>query len=288
MRLKMGDYNTLEVLKETDIAYTLSNGDEEIFLHKKQATRKLEDGEQVEVFLYFDNQKRITATMNKPILDQDTPAFAEVVGQNFRLGVFLDVGLIKDLLLSRDDMPFIRKEWPKEGDKLFVRMRVSKNQLTAKIIPRYEIASYLKPDTNLEVGEKYEAYNVYKTEEGNVFFTEQGHYIYVYFKHMRRNYRLGEKAEIKITIDKENYKYNGTLIEQKELMIDKDSQYLINYMKSNRGEMPYGDKSSADKITEVFNMSKKSFKRALGTLYKEKLVVLEPERTTLVKDIDKK
>ena len=286
MNLLMGDYNTLEVLRETDLAFVLSNGEREVFLHKKQAARKLEAGEKVEVFLYYDNSRRITATMNRPTVDLDNPNFAEVVGVNQHLGVFLNVGLIKDLLLSRDDLPHNKKEWPKLGDKIFVRMSVSKNQLTAKIIPRYDIAKFLNPTEEYEVGKTYPVYNIYKTEEGNVFTSEQGHYIFVYFKHMRKILRIGELVDVKITVDKGDFKYNGTLTMQKELMMPEDASYIKRYLEQNGGSMPYGDKSTADEIQARFRMSKNAFKRALGTLYKQKVVVLEPNETTLVKDIE--
>lgn len=158
--------------------------------------------------------------------------------------------------------------------------------MTAKVLNRYDIHNFLQPKEELEVGKTYEAYNVHKTEEGNVFFTEEGHYIYVYFKHMRKIYRIGEKAEVKITIDKSNYQYNGTLIEQKELMFDGDKEIILNYLKQNSGVMNYTDKSSAEDVVATFKMSKKAFKRALGALYKDKLVLLEKEQTFLAKDID--
>ena len=285
MYLEMGSFNTLEVLRETDISFILGDETQEIFLHKKQATRELVAGERVEVFLYFDNQKRITATMKKPLIGLDQPGFVEVVDVNPRLGVFLNVGLIKDLLLSRDDLSFVKKEWPQKGDMIFCRMRASRNQLSAKLILRYDIPKYLKPTKDLVVGERYDAYNVYKTEEGQVFITPEGHYIYVYFKHIRKSYRLGEKANIKITIDKGRFSYNGSLIEQKEIMISDDAAYLLMYMKSNRGEMPYTDKSDATDITERFHMSKGAFKRALGQLYKNKKVILGTDKTMLAEEV---
>lgn len=286
MKLKMGDFNKLEVLRETEFAFMLGTDEQEIFLHKKQVIKDLEIGEIVDVFLYFDNQKRITATMIKPLVGLEKPAFLDVVDVNYRLGVFLNMGLVKDLLLSRDDLPFVRKEWPMKGDKLFVRLRTSKNQLTAKFVPRYEISITLKPSTELEIGKEYIGYNVYKTEEGNIFYTEEGHSIYVYFKHMRKEYRLGEQETIKITIDKGNYQYSGMIIKQKELAISDDALIIKKYLEDNKGVMEYTDKSSADDINAQFHMSKSSFKRALGTLYKQGIVVLEKEKTYLV-DIDK-
>ncbi len=286
MILAMGEINHLEVLRETDFSYILGDLEQEVFLHKNQVEGEIEVGERIEVFLYFDNQKRITATMRKPLVDQDNPAFLEVIDVNYHLGVFLNVGLIKDLLLSRDDLSFIRNEWPRKGDKIFVKMKASRNQLSAKIIPRYSIAKYLKPEEELVEGEKYLAYNVYKTEEGNVFITEKGHYIFVYFKHMRKVYRLGEQAEVKISIVKGGFDYNGTLIMQKELMMSEDALRIKEYLQKHDGEMSFTDKSSVEDIEEVFHMSKSAFKRALGVLYKSKAVLLEKDKTVIVKDVE--
>jgi len=237
MPLKMGDYNILTVIREADFSYILSDGITEVFLHKKQAIKELELNEEINVFLYFDNQKRVTATMNKPLVDKTTPNFLTVVGVNHRLGVFLDMGLIKDLLLSRDDLSFIKKEWPEVGDQIYVRLRTSKNQLTAKIIPRYSIREYLTPQTELIEGESYDAFCIYKAEEGVVFTTKEGHTIFVYFKHLRKTYRLGEKAYIKITNCKLDFKYNGMLIEFKEIMLTKDAETIKKYLEKHHNIM---------------------------------------------------
>ena len=189
MALAMGKYNNLTVLRESDLAYILTDGRDEIFLHKRQAHGSLEPDMEVEVFLYYDNQKRITATMNRPTVDTKNAAFLKVVGVNAHLGVFLDVGLIKDLLLSRDDLSFKKKEWPQVGDEILVKMKASKNQLTAKIIPRYDIKKYLSPQTELIEGEGYVSYCIFIAEEGVVFITKEGHYIYVYYKNMRKMLR---------------------------------------------------------------------------------------------------
>ncbi|QMS85634.1 S1 RNA-binding domain-containing protein [Candidatus Xianfuyuplasma coldseepsis] len=282
MELKIGEYNELEVIRETDISYILSNGEEDVFLHKKEVTEPLEEHQVITVFLYYDNQKRITATMKQPLIDQRRPAFVEVVGVHPKLGVFLDIGLQKDLLLSIDDLPFVKKEWPTNGDVIFARMRSSKNQLTAKPISRFAIHDYLQPEESLKVGDSVEAINVYRAEEGNVFITRQGHSIFVYFKHVRKTYRLGEQETITITIDKGQYQYNGTTIEQKELMMDADGQRILDYLEEHDGVMPYTDKTSPQTIQLVFRMSKSAFKRALGSLYKAEKVILEKDQTRLL------
>jgi predicted RNA-binding protein (virulence factor B family) len=277
----MGRMNTLEVIKESELAYTLSDGIEEIFLHKKQASCQLNIGEKIDVFLYFDNLKRKTATMNVPTLDIDHAAFCEVVDVKSNLGAFLDMGIQKDLLLSRDDLPYIKQQWPAKGDKLFVRMRASRNQLTAKIIPRFETMQYLKPSTNLEIGDKVDAHVIYFAEEGLVLLSEEGHHIFVFFKHIRQDYRLGQKLEVTIVNVKPDQTYNGSLIEQKELMIDKDAELILEYLMKHKGSMEITDKSDPALIMETFHMSKSAFKRALGSLYKSKTVTITKTEVTL-------
>ncbi len=284
MSLKVGMINTLEVEKETDIAFTLTDGYEEVFLHKRQATRQLEDKEKIEVFLYYDNQKRITATMNIPFIDAVNPAFLEVVDVNPRLGVFLNMGIQKDLLLSRDDLPFKKSQWPQKGDLILARIKVSKNQISAKVINRYDMHKYIQPEVELEKDQTYSAIVQFFAEEGTVLSTKEGHLIFVYHKHIRKEYRLGQQVEVKIIHVKPNYQYNGTLIQQKELMIDDDALLILDYLEKQDGLMNITDKSDPDLILRTFNMSKSAFKRALGNLYRTKQVLLHKDYTELVKD----
>ncbi len=282
MALKLGQMNTLEVLRESDIAFVLSDGFEEIFLHKRQATRKLETQDKIEVFLYYDNQRRITATMKKPIIDADTPGFCEVIDTNSRLGVFLHTGIQKDLLLSRDDLPFKKAEWPIEGDLIFAKIKVSKNQLSAKVINRYDIQTYLVPTVELEENQEVSAIVLFFAEEGIVLSTKEGHSIFVYHKHIRKQHRLGEQVNVKIINVKQDFKYNGTMIKQKELMIGGDSEIVLKYLKLHNGIMEFTDKSSPEKILEAFQMSKSAFKRAVGKLYKEKAITIHPDSIELI------
>lgn len=281
MAVKMGSINTLEVLREADISFILTDQVEEFFLHKKDATIPLNPGEKIDVFLYYDGQRRKTATMTFPKVDTSTATFCKVIDVNSRLGVFLEVGISKDLLLSRDDLPFTKSEWPIVGDQMFVKMRASKNQITARIINRYDIPSYLRPDTELIEGEFYKAIVVFFAEEGVVLITKEGHNIFVYFKHLRKNHRLGEEVEVKIINVKTGFNYNGTLIAQKELMIGEDAQAIKTYLDNHKGVMNITDKSTPELIYEVFKMSKSAFKRAVGSLYKEKLVTLNADNVEL-------
>ena len=281
MAIKLGEMNLLEVNRETDISYVLTDGFEEIFLHKREANGILKDGDKIEVFLYYDNQRRVTATMQKPTIDAYTPAFCKVVEVKHRLGVFLDMGIQKDLLLSRDDLPFKKSEWPEVGSELFVKVKVSKNQLSAKIINRYDLHQYLTPSRELEKNEEVDAIVLFFAEEGIVLGTKEGHLIFVYNKHIRNQHHLGKHLKVTIIHVKQNFQYNGTLIKQKELMMDDDSNRIIEYLQSHKGMMNFTDKSDPDLILSTFSMSKSAFKRAIGKLYKDKRITIHSDSIEL-------
>jgi len=277
----IGDFNTLTVKRESDIAYILTDGLEEIFLHKKEAWRPYIPEEKIDVFLYVDNVGRITASTKEPLATIQKAAFLDVVSVNHKYGVFLDNHLVKDLLLSLDDLPLQLDLWPKPGDKMFVSMKEKKQHLYARILGRKQVSPMFEGITkdDLVVGQSYLAYIQYLLDDGYIAFTLQGQEIYISFTQCRKDYHLGEAVEVKILKMNPHHEYTGSMIEQKEKMLDSDGDKLIQYMESHAGEMRFTDKSSAEEIAFAFGMSKGAFKRALGTLYKAGKVELTPTKT---------
>lgn len=113
--LDIGEIGKFIVKRETDISYTLSPDDIDltnyVFLHFNQATRKLNIGEKIEAFLYYDQKKRLCATMEKPLITTKQSGFVEVVNICDG-GVFVNIGIAKDILLSNDYLPNNKLAWP--------------------------------------------------------------------------------------------------------------------------------------------------------------------------------
>lgn len=279
--IPLGTYQFFTVIKVESSQYIVQKDKITLALPKKDATKPLTLQETVEVFIYANHNKHIVATMHKPKIDLHTAALVDVVDAKFGLGVFVDVGLDKDMLVSRDDLPVLKKQWPLKGDRLFCYMKSGKNQLSAKPVSRFKMFDYFTPEDKLEVGDSVDAYVFYIADEGLVLYTDAGHEIFVYYKHARADHRLGELVTVTITIEKDELHYNGTLIEQKEIMISKDAEAILAYLKAHEGVLNLGDKSSPEDIFAQFHMSKAAFKRALGTLYKMELVTLEKTKTVL-------
>ena len=279
-QLKIGADNLFEVVRKTNDDYILKHPEATLPLPKDEASEALSVGMRVEAFVYIDHQKGLKATMVTPMIDLYRADFVRVVERKEKLGVFVDIGLKKDMLVSKDDLPPLKKQWPEVGDRLICYLKVGRNQMTARPVDRFRVNQYLQPEKPLEKGMTVNAHVFHVAEEGLVLFTEEGHEVFVYFKHTRSEHRLGEKVEATIVLKKDDLHYNGTLIMQKENQISKDAETVLEYLK-DKGEMPYTDKSDPDAIFKVFHMSKSAFKRALGNLYREGHVDLQKDRTVL-------
>jgi len=280
--MELGKINRLTIKREADISYLLTDGEIEIFLHKKEAERPYEVGEEIAVFLYDDNQGRITASTKPPSLGIGGIALLKVVSVNLNYGAFLYYGMVKDLLLSLDDLPRNKRQWPQVDDMLFVSMTSKNNRLFAKFLTRHELSNNFDDLNDLEVEANYDAYIMYIIENGYLAYTESGHEIFIHKNNIRDEVRIGKMISVKIIAQNEKGNYSGTLIEQKEIMLDKDANIILEYLEKHNGIMPFTDKSDVEDISKVFHMSKSAFKRALGHLYHLKKVELNKDNTKLI------
>jgi predicted RNA-binding protein (virulence factor B family) len=280
MKLKIGQLNELQVVRKTDIAYLLKNkSDEEVFLHLNESNhRKLEPGQFVDAFLYFDAKGRLAATLHQPIITEGNPGILKVVSVNPGLGVFLDLGISKDVLLSKDDLPNDESLWPIAGDRVLVDLKI-KTKMTARPIPYNEIRLVTG---NLNIGDEVSGFVQVIGSIGYFILTDEYNLILVKKSNVRKAYRLGEGLNVKITYETPNG-YEGSLIDFKEVIRVDDSKIIMDYLLSQGGRMPYTATTDSDTVQKVFGLSRKSFKRALGLLYKERKVIFEENETVVVK-----
>ncbi|MDD4203915.1 MAG: S1-like domain-containing RNA-binding protein [Acholeplasmataceae bacterium] len=274
----IGDINKLKVDRKTDIGYMLSDGNEQVFLHNNETNHEeLRDNQMVDAFLYYDFKGRLAATLSKPIITVNRAAFLEVVDVKRSLGVFVDNGVSKDLLVSKDDLPTDYLSWPTLGDKLYLTIKV-KGRLVGRRPSKNEIN--LAHTNTVNENDKLSGFVIQIIHEGINVLTEDLHLVFVHQTQMRKSYRLGEKVDVKV-IRVYEHTINGSLIKQKENMIHGDAGIILDYLE-NHGKMKFNNESSPEAIMETFKLSKKAFKRALGHLYKERLITFEGEYTIFI------
>lgn len=278
--MNLGLINEYKVLRETDIGYTLVLEDTEYFLHKNETNfRQLKDGEVVKAFLYLDKQSRPALTLAIPELTIEKPGFATIVSSIKDLGVFVNIGISKDMLLSKDELPEDFKLWPIVGDKILGILRIKGSRLLFSPLIKEEM---LRLADNEPLFEKdyIDGYVYNISVYGINLVSEDFHILFAHFSNLREQHRIGQKLNVQITqVNEEDYYV--TALQGRLTTIEIDSENILNYLKSHNGEMPYTSKTSPEVIFKVFNISKAAFKRALGSLYKQRIVVLEEEKTIL-------
>lgn len=274
----IGEINTFRVLRETNLGYILEDLDgNEYFLHHNECDgRYLHFNDNVDAFLYVDKQKRVAATLIKPFCTKNKPSFCPVVGKS-ESGVYVNIGISKDILFSKDS--YVDRYEPDVDNLLLGDLKYRSRNLYFRLLNKDEIIKLNKGD-KLELDHKYIAY-VYRISDSGVnFVTKDFNVIFVHKSNLRGYPKLGEAMEVKITKVNET-DYTGSTIEQKEISMVSDADVILNFLKEHNGVMNYSDKTDPMIIEHVFKMSKSAFKRALGKLYKDDLVILEEKKTIL-------
>lgn len=278
--IEIGKLNNLRVIRKSDLGYMLTDGSEEILMHFKQASKELNKDEEVSVYVYTDKENRKTGTMQEPVLYFGKPNFVEVVQIIPTIGVFVNNNTPKDLLISKDYLPFNETLWPKVGDVIFAELKLKRDALMAKPVNRFDVIA-LKTNVRYQELEIKSAYVLRITEKGLGLITKDKVYVFVPKHQYRGEYRLGQELEVTITkmIDGEAY---GTLNEHKEILMDSDKQLILDYLNDHKGVMPLTAKSSAEEVERIFKISRKAFKRAYGSLYKDHLIDFDDTKTYLL------
>jgi len=282
--MRLGETLKLKVDRISDLGYMLKDpeiiSDEEVLLHFNQSDKEYKENDLVEVYLYIDGKKRITATTEKPFITTERPGWVKVVGKVTDLGIFINNNTPKDVLISKDYLPYDLNARPEMDMEIYCILKKRRDYITAKPLNKFDLADLHIVKPIYEEGDKVNGRVMRITTAGVGVFTSDLASIFVHKNFMRKNYKLGELVEVTIIKVKSN-EYNGSLIEHKENMISKDSQLIIDYLKNNNGHMELTSKSSSEEIGKFFNLSRKAFKRALGSLYKDRTVQIVENVTIL-------
>jgi len=270
--MEAGVIKKLKVVRKTPIGYILANENEEVFMHNNEALYELTNNDIVEVFLYYDSEKRLAATMSIPNATINNPGWG-VVEDEIRDGVFVNIGISKGVLVASDYLPYDIKAWPKRGDKLFIILKEKAKRLVGKIVNNND-AKKFSLEEELNIGDDVFAYVERINNEGYILYTENLSIIYLHKTQVRSSLRLGEKVKVKISrIDERGI--HSTTLENKENMIDSDKEIVLSYLKEHR--FIYIE-VTPEFVLENFNMSKKAYKRAIGSLYKDRLIQIDNDK----------
>ncbi len=268
--VKIGKISTLEVVKFTDQGAYLDGGPYgEILMPNRYVTEDLKVEDDIDVFIYFDSEDRIVATTETPFAMVDEFAYLKVVAVT-SVGAFLDWGLQKDLLV-----PFREQTVKMELGKSYL-VRVFVDVVTGRIAASAKYNRYIsKEQIEQKTGEKVELLIANKTDLGYNAIINGTHLGILYFNEIFKPIRTGDKLEGYIKKIREDGKIDLSLEVQGYAKVDPVSAEILEKLKKNNGFIGLSDKSDPELITKQLGISKKTFKKAIGALYKDKLIVIE-------------
>jgi len=275
----IGKYNTLRVVKEVDFGVYLDGGEDfgEILLPIRYVPPGLKPEDEIEVFIYLDSEDRVIATTEEPYAQIGEFAYLEVVSVN-KTGAFLDWGLMKDLMVPYRE----QAERMKEGEKYVVYVYLDDE--SRRIVATSKLNSALD---NLmpeyEEGEEVQLMVIDKTDLGYKVAVNNLHSGILYHNELFKPIKIGDKTSGYIKKIREDDKLDVILEKPGYEKIGGLAGEILEKLKEKDGFLPVYDKSPAELIYKLFGTSKKNFKKAIGTLYKQRIISIEDEGIKLIK-----
>ncbi|MBR1761545.1 MAG: RNA-binding protein [Schwartzia sp.] len=241
------------------------NTSDDVLLHTQQQTAPVAVGDEVEVFLYRDPKRRLTASMRVPKLKEGQIARMKVINVS-KDGAFLDVGAERGIF-----MPFAgMRGRPRIGERVWAKLYTDKSgRLAVTMEVEDEMRRASKPAEGVKVGEFVtgEIYNY--TDRGAFLFSRERYIVFLDNKEMKVRPRVGETVTARVTFIREDGRLNASLREIKEKAMVSDGDAILALLRERHGKMPYSDATSPEVIRDKFGVSKAAFKRALGHLLKD-------------------
>ena len=269
-----GEIVDLQVKSQESSKWILSNGEIEVPINGSEAPEGVQEGDTIKVFLFKDRRGNLSATSALPHVTKGTYGWARVIKMDEREGAVVDIGSSREVIVKPSDLPLLKELWPKIGDHLYMTLRTDfHGDLFGRLATEDRVAETFveAPTSVMNENLKARAYRLLPI--GSFLISvPQGYRVFVHHTEQMAEPRMGEEVDIRVIGVKEDGSLNGSMLPRKEERLMDDAETLYRYLQDMGGKMPFTDKSSPDEIYDMFNLSKASFKRALGKLMKEKKI----------------
>lgn len=276
--IRLGRWNRLTVTRRVDFGVYLDGGDPgEVLMPLKYVPRGTQPGDELEVFVYLDQQERLVATTETPKAQVGEFAYLKVAWVN-RYGAFLDWGLLKDLFV-----PFHEQKMRMEQGRSYIVYPYIDGE-TARIVASAKVEHFLSSEMPpYKHGDEVNLLVWQKTDLGFKVIVENQYSGQLYSNEIFTSLHTGDRLKAFVKHVREDGKIDLVLQHPGVKGLDNFSNQLLQQIEDAGGFIPFTDKSSAEDIEETFGVSKKTFKRAVGMLYRQRLIELLPNGISLVR-----
>ncbi|MFK7809586.1 MAG: S1 RNA-binding domain-containing protein [Saprospiraceae bacterium] len=277
--LKLGEYNTLKVFRQTDNGIYLQDDEgHEVLLPNKFVPEELEQDQEMKVFLFTDGEDRYTATTQEPKILANQFGYLEVVDVN-DYGAFLDMGLEKHLLVpfsQQNNRMYV-------GESYLVCMYV--DEVTDRLVGSSKIIKlFADKEITLQRGEEVDLLIGPETDLGYKVIVNQTWPGLIYHNEIFKPVQSGDKTKGYVKLVRDDDKIDIRLQKIGYDSIPEQAKTIINALQENEGFLPLTDKSSPDEISIRLHMSKKVFKKSIGGLYKARMIRIEKDGIHLIEE----
>jgi predicted RNA-binding protein (virulence factor B family) len=274
--LQLGDFNDLEIAREVSIGFYLTSDDGDLLLPEKYRPVGAHVGDVIRVFVYRDSEDRLIATTLEPLAVVNSFAALTVRDQGAP-GAFLDWGLEKDLLLPHAN----QRQAVRVGDRVLVYVYL--DDASDRLVASAKWQQFLSPEPfEGAEGTSVQLLVAEETPLGHNVIVNGTHAGLLYANEVFRPLRVGELLPGHVRQVRPDGKLDVRLGQAGYDEVETAANLVLAALRERPNKtLPLGDKSLADDVYRRLGMSKKTFKKALGSLYKQGLVELEPEQTRL-------
>ena len=276
-KITLGAYNLLKVVKKVDFGMYLDGGVEgEILLPTRYVPEGCKIGDELNVFLYLDQDEKIIATTLEPLAKVGDFACLEVAWVN-EYGAFLNWGLMKDLFC-----PFREQKMRmQKGERYIVYVKLDEESY--RIMATAKVDKYLNQDKPAyKHGDEVDLLVQQKTELGFKVIIDNAYGGLIYDNQVFRPLHTGDRLKGYIDRVRPDGKIDVTIQPTGRRQTEEFADVWLGYLQDNGGHCSVGDKSPAELIADRFKVSKKTFKKAIGDLYRKRLITISDEGIDLV------
>lgn len=268
--LRIGEINTLEVLRKTSVGLFLGDEDGfDVLLPNKYVPQNVDIGDSLEVFIYKDQMERPVATTLTPKIMLDSFAFLRVNYVNEH-GTFMDWGLEKDLMVPFGE----QMDKMRIGESYIIYMYIDK--VTARLVGSARWAKFLETShIFLQPDQEIEILVAEETQLGFTVIVNQRYRGLVYHNELFKPLEIGETHTAFVKQVREDGRIDVRMQPVGYQTIEPNGAKILQILQESNGFMPLHDDSAPEVIYGMLEMSKKSFKKAIGTLYKQDKIVIE-------------